>query len=118
MNEHVKKFGERYRALQQEGKSLRAELKPLLAKFVRFCEKCRALYEKGDNDRRLYKPDPHPLSHTDELIEDGWNSGVLFRLGDFDHYAFVESANFLDTLLYDLVYTPFVKRNGKKDGDK
>lgn len=117
MNEHVKKFGERYRALQEEGKSLRAELKPLLAKFVRFCEKCRALYEKGEDDRRLYKPDPHPLFDGDR-IEDGWNSAVSCCLHDFGYYGFAAYVEDLDTLLYDLVHTPFVKRNGKKDGDK
>lgn len=116
MNEHVKKFGERYRALQEEGKSIRAELKPLLAKLVRFGKKCRALYEKGDNDRRLYKPDPHPLFHKDEFIEDGWNYEALLRLHDFDYYDFVESAEDVDTLLFNLVHTPFVKRTckGKK----
>ena len=112
MNEHVKKFGERYRALQREGKSLRAELKPLLAKLVRFGEKCAALYEKGDNDRRLYKTDPQPLFGGDR-IEDGWNYEALLMLHDFDYYDFAVSAEGLDMVLFDPIHTPFVKRTSK-----
>lgn len=112
MNEHVKKFGERYHALQKEGKSLRAELKPFLAKLVRFGEKCAALHEKGDNDRRLYKTDPRQLFDGDR-IEDGWNLDVLFRLHDFAYYGFADYVEDIDTLLFDLVHTPFVKRKGK-----
>lgn len=117
MNEHVKKFGERYRALQQEGKTIRAELKPLLAKLVRFSKKCAALYENGNNDRRLYKPDTHPLFDGDR-IEDGWNCEALLWLHDFDYYDFVVSAEGIDMLLFNLGHTPFVKRTSKKDGDK
>lgn len=112
MNEHVNKFGERYRALQEEIKSIRAELKPFLAKLVRFVEKCAALHENGDNDRRLYNHDPQLLFDGDR-IADGWELGVLSRLHEFGYYGFAGYLEDLDTLLFDLVHTPFVKRKGK-----
>lgn len=110
---NVREAASKYRALQNEALSLARELRPLAKRSRDLFKKALNLQYRLESDDGLYLKgadgDDHP---------DGWNTGVLFRLGDFNYGAVeigpdCEPVSMAETLLRNLADEPFTRRVGK-----
>lgn len=70
----VRQFEREYKKLQDEGRTLYKELKPLLARLKELSIKGGLLQCKANLDSSLYN------AETDDTL--GWNIGVLLRLDE------------------------------------